>query len=401
MPYSTDRQNLHVKEVHIGEPSDTSVERKRGAAALGFAPEKTASGEKVYPLARTMLYLLKDMCQTIVMKLLKAFGDPSENYAVSIHLHNDVFVPSMAYMLANGLRARLVLAYINSQQDSDLLSDIDRSESDRKIRSRLEDRYKMVPDGTVADATASLLSKVERRRLNARTRLAHRAVSPSNQPTDGNEFTSPTKLLSQERVRPILEGDACIQTLTAADSKAVGGMVRVMLDEMATTVKAEPQMDQRIIPMLLRGICAYGPSEVSMVPPRDVNGYIPSLTYAPDLFRVPLVCDPDIVRLSLFDKKRALCKLLVHLSLYRGRRPPSCTQLKQIYILAQSGSGKTTLAQCIDATFATRCFTPSREATKHFTMMQFCNKRDDAIWLDDEWTPEKYRGFTTLILMSR
>ena len=28
-------------------------------------------------------------------------------------------------------------------------------------------------------------------------------------------------------------------------------------------------------------------------------------------------------------------------------------------------------------------------------MMQFCNKCDDAIWLDDEWTPEKYRGFTT------
>ena len=285
-----------------------------------------------------MLYLLKDMNQTVVMKLIKAFGDPSEDYAVTVHLHNDVFVPSMAYMLANGLRAHIVLAYINSEQDADILSDIDRSESDRKIRSRLEDRFKVVPDGTVADATAALLSKVERRRLNARTRLAQRAVSPSNQPADGNEYTSPTKLLSQERVRPKLEGDACIQTLTAADSKAVGGMVRVMLDKLATTENGAPETDKRIIPMLLRGTCSYIPSEVSMVPPRDVNGYIPTLMYEPDLFRVPLVCDPDVLRLSLYDKKRALCKLLVHLSLYRGRRPPSCTQVKQIYILAQSGS---------------------------------------------------------------
>ena len=385
--------HLNIKEVCYGDPSSNTTSKSRRGRP-GFQPELSSSGEKMFPLARTMLYLLKDMNQGIILRLLRAFGDPKEEFSVSIHVHVPDFVPSLAYMLAAGLRARIVLSFPGSEAYKTMLQHIARNESDKQISQRLSTLFKgdTLADGAIEDARSSALSKSERRRMDARVRLATAAFKAKEVAPEGNLFTSPTKLLNAERIRPNAEADASIQALTATDSKIVRGMVERMHDESLETLPESENPEYEILLMLLRGMCIYKPSRSSLVLPTDNYGQSVAIDYLPDIFRVPTLCDPDIIHIHLYDRETQLCKLLLHLSIYLDDRYPQFTQVKQIYILA-SGSGKTTLGECLQQTFDNRCFTPSREATKHFTMMQFCKKRANAVWLDDEWTPEKYKGF--------
>ena len=91
---------------------------------------------------------------------------------------------------------------------------------------------------------------------------------------------------------------------------------------------------------------------------------------------------------TCFNFDNSVCRLIIALAKFKY---PRVKKEKQPYIYGQPDCGKTTLARFIKKAYHGWVFTVTEESSGAFMGQEFVDKRDAAVWVEEEITPRKFR----------